>query len=53
MSAATRPPILQKILGGNLMRVFAEVEKTAKVIQAEDAHQDTRPEIAPVAQSQK
>ena len=28
---------LQKILGGNLMRVFAEVEKTAKVIQAEEA----------------
>jgi membrane dipeptidase len=41
---------LQKILGGNLMRVFAEVEKTAKVIQAEEAHQDTRREVAPDAQ---
>jgi len=29
------------------MRVFAEVEKTAKVIQAEEAHQDTRREVAP------
>jgi|GEM_PF-50397 len=38
---------LQKILGGNLMRVFAEVEKTAKQIQAEEAHQDTRHEVAP------
>ena len=41
---------IQKILGGNLMRVFAEVEKTAKVIQAEEAHQDTRREIAPDTQ---
>ena len=40
---------IQKILGGNLLRVFAEVEKTAKTIQAEEAHQDTRHEIAPVA----
>ena len=40
---------IQKILGGNLMRVFAEVEKTAKVIQAEEAHQDTRREVAPDA----
>ena len=40
---------LQKILGGNLMRVFAEVEKTAKQIQAEEAHQDTRHEVAPDA----
>jgi len=44
---------IQKILGGNLMRVFAEVEKTAKVIQAEQAHQDTRPELAPTAQRQQ
>ena len=43
---------LQKILGGNLMRVFAEVEKTAKQIQAEEAHQDTRREVAPDAQTQ-
>src|SRR6516165_2047957 len=28
---------MQKILGGNVMRVFAEVEKTAKQLQAEDA----------------
>ena len=43
---------LQKILGGNLMRVFAEVEKTAKQIQAEEVHQDTRHEVAPDAQPQ-
>ncbi len=41
---------LQKILGGNLMRVFADVEKTAKQIQAEQAHQDTRKEVAPSGQ---
>jgi membrane dipeptidase len=41
---------LEKILGGNLMHVFAEVEKTAKQIQAEEAHQDTRKEVAPKAQ---
>jgi membrane dipeptidase len=40
---------IQKILGGNLMRVFAEVEKTAKQIQAEEAHQDSRHEVAPDA----
>ena len=42
---------IQKILGGNLMRVFSEVEKTAKQIQAEDAtgNKDKRPEIAPEA----
>jgi membrane dipeptidase len=40
---------IQKILGGNLMRVFAEVEKTAKQLQAEDAagNKDRRTEIAP------
>jgi membrane dipeptidase len=38
---------LDKILGGNLMRVFTAVEKTAKEIQAEEAHQDTRREVAP------
>jgi len=43
---------LQKILGGNLMRVFAEIEKTARVIQAEEAHQDTRREVAPEAPAQ-
>jgi membrane dipeptidase len=36
---------LQKILGGNLMRVFADVEKTAKQIQSE-TNQDTRKEVA-------
>jgi len=41
---------IQKILGGNLMRVFSEVEKTAKQIQAEEAIQDTRREVAPDAQ---
>ena len=40
---------LQKILGGNFMRVFAEVEKTAKQIQAEK-NLDTRKEVAPSAQ---
>ncbi len=45
-----KPADIQKILGGNLMRVFAEVEKTAKVIQAEEAHQDTRREVAPDTQ---
>jgi membrane dipeptidase len=44
---------LQKILGGNLMRVFAEVEKTAKMIQAEEAAppKDMRHELAPDAPS--
>jgi membrane dipeptidase len=42
---------LQKILGGNLMRVFGEVEKTAKIIQAEEAaNPDKRHEVAPDAQ---
>jgi membrane dipeptidase len=41
---------LQKILGGNLMRVFAEVEKASKQIQAEEGQRDTRREIAPTAQ---
>jgi len=40
---------LQKILGGNLMRVFAEVEKTAKQIQAEEGHKDARHVVAPDA----
>jgi membrane dipeptidase len=40
---------LDKILGGNLMRVFAEVEKLAREIQAE-TNQDTRREIAPASQ---
>jgi membrane dipeptidase len=40
---------LQKILGGNLMRVFTEVEKTAKMIQAEEAAppKDKRQVVAP------
>ena len=40
---------LQKILGGNLMRVFGEVEKTAKMIQAEEAapQKDKRQVVAP------
>jgi membrane dipeptidase len=37
---------IQKILGGNLMRVFADVEKTAKQIQAEK-NEDTRKEVSP------
>ncbi len=50
-----KPADLQKILGGNLMRVFAEVEKTAKQIQAEDAAPptDKRREIAPDAPSKQ
>ena len=39
---------LDKILGGNLMRVFAEVEKLSRQIQAE-SNPDTRREIAPAA----
>jgi len=33
------------------MRVFAEVEKTAKQIQAEEGHQDARHVVAPDAPS--
>jgi len=40
---------LDKILGGNLMRVFGEVEKISKQIQSE-TNRDTRPEIAPEKQ---
>ena len=42
---------IQKILGGNLMHVFADVEKTAKQIRAEEAtgNKDKRPELAPDA----
>ncbi len=43
---------LDKILGGNLMRVFSEVEKLAKQIQAE-TNPDTRREVAPTAQPQQ
>jgi len=46
-----KPADIQKILGGNLMRVFGEVEKLAKEIQSE-TNRDTRPEIAPDAQPQ-
>jgi membrane dipeptidase len=35
---------IKKVLGGNLLRVFAEVEKTAAQMQAE-APKDTRREI--------
>lgn len=43
---------LDKILGGNLMRVFADVEATAKQIQSE-TNQDTRREIVPMAHPQQ
>ncbi len=43
---------LDKILGGNLMRVFAEVEAMAKQIQSETNH-ETRREVAPTEQPQK
>ena len=39
------PSDVQKVLGGNLLRVFAEVEKTARQIQKEQAR-DLRPEVA-------
>ena len=42
---------IDKILGGNLMRVFAEVERVSKQIQTE-TNRDTRLEIAPGAQPQ-
>ena len=44
---------LHKILGGNLMRVFGEVEKTAKQIQAEEAAppKDKRQVVAPESAS--
>jgi len=42
---------IDKILGGNLMRVFAEVEKTAKEIQSE-TNRDTRRVIAPATEQQ-
>jgi membrane dipeptidase len=42
---------LDKILGGNLMRVFGEVEKLSKEIQAE-TNRDTRPEIKLSPQAQ-
>jgi len=43
---------LDKILGGNLMRVFAEVEKLSREIQAE-TNRDTRRELVPAAPPQK
>jgi membrane dipeptidase len=46
-----KPADLDKILGGNLMRVFADVEKVSKEIQAEVNH-DQRRELAPTAQQQ-
>ena len=42
---------LNKILGGNLMRVFGEVEKLAKQIRSETGR-DARIEIAPTAPQQ-
>ena len=42
---------LDKILGGNLMRVFGEVEKLSREIQSETNH-DTRRELAPTAPQQ-
>jgi membrane dipeptidase len=42
---------IDKILGGNLMRVFGEVERIAKEIQSE-TNRDSRREIAPGAQPQ-
>ena len=47
-----KPADIDKILGGNLMRVFGEVEKLSKQIQAE-TNRDTRPEIKPSAQPQQ
>jgi membrane dipeptidase len=43
---------IHKILGGNLLRVFAEVEKTAKEIQHE-SNPDTRKEVALPVESPK
>ena len=43
---------IDKILGGNLMRVFGEVEQISKQIQAE-TNRDTRREIAPTAQPEQ
>ncbi len=43
---------IDKILGGNLMRVFGEVEKLSKEIQAE-SNRDTRPEIKLSTQPQQ
>jgi membrane dipeptidase len=40
---------IHKILGGNFMRVFEEIEKVAKEIQAEQ-RQDQRREVAPEKQ---
>ncbi len=42
---------LDKILGGNLMRVFGEVEKLAKQIRSE-TNRDTRIEITPSMKQQ-
>ena len=47
-----KPADIDKILGGNLMRVFGEVEKISKEIQAE-TNRDTRREIAPTAPPQQ
>ena len=40
---------LNKILGGNLMRVFGDVQRLSREIQSE-TNRDTRPEIAPGVQ---
>jgi membrane dipeptidase len=46
---------IHKILGGNLLRVFAEVEKVGRELQAEAkaSSKDTRKEVAPGGQSVK
>ncbi len=48
-------PQMHKILGGNLLRVFAEVEKVSKDLQAEDKapSADKRKEVAPVEPPKK
>jgi membrane dipeptidase len=47
-----KPADIDKILGGNLLRVFGEVENLSKQIQAEN-NRDTRPESTPSAQPQQ
>ena len=46
---------IHKILGGNLLRVFAEVEKVSRELQAEAKipSKDTRKEVAPSGETKK
>ena len=44
---------IRKVLGGNLLRVFSEVEKTSARLQAEEAPKDTRHEVKPGAPQSK